>query len=178
MPVSFGKIDGLQVISPVLYSDERGEVLESYGNELKSKIDAKNLEQTLISTSSLGVLRGFHYQIKCPLTQAIQCIEGEVLDFAIDLRKKSKTYKKIFQIKISGSEKKIIYLPPGVAHGFLSLSSNSILLYYVSGLYSKVHERGINYKSLNLKLPFEPKIVNERDSNWPSLNDAEHFEDF
>ena len=170
------KIQGVKIITPDIYYDERGElsVLKIDGLLKSSKM--KIFDQNIISISNYGVLRGLHYQINQPLIQMIQCIEGEVLDFAIDLRKSSKTFKKIFKKKINGNNKNIILLPPGVAHGYLTLSSKSILLYCISGKYDKKYERGINYKGLNLKLPLEPLVINSRDQNWPSLSLAEIYD--
>ena len=171
------KIIGLKVITPNIYTDRRGEFLEALNTNVLSNLNLNNINQTMISTSHYGVLRGLHYQVHEPLTQIIQCIKGEVLDFAIDLRKNSETFNNIFLRKISDIKKNIIFLPPGLAHGYLSLSKKTIILYHIYGKYIKKFERGVNYNSLNLKLPFDPKVVNKRDKNWPGIDKAEIYED-
>ena len=178
MPVSFGKIDGLQVISPVLYSDERGEVLESYGNELKSKIDAKNLEQTLISTSSFGVLRGFHYQSEpCKEAKTISCLNGEIYDVIIDLRKSSPTYLDHCSVKISSNNKKSIHIPYGCANAWITTMSNTIIHYYMSDPYSPNYGQGIRYNDPFFKIswPMEPNLISEKDLNYTDFDKNKHI---
>ena len=117
-----------------------------------------------------------HYQIVEPQNKFVSCIKGKVIDFAIDIRKKSDTFGKFIQIELNENKSETLFLPAGVAHGFLSLS-DSILLYLVSGTYLKEFERGINYKSIDLHLPEEPSIINERDINWPNFKEAEYYEE-
>ena len=80
-------------------------------------------------------------------------------------------------VKANLSEKNYhtLFLPPGVAHGFLSISNESVLLYHVHGSYIKEHERGVNYLSLDLDLPFKPKIINNRDASWPNFDNCEYM---
>jgi len=91
----------------------------------------------------------------------------------VDLRKNSPTFGNIVQANLSEKNHDTLYLPPGIAHGFLSISKESVLLYHVHGSYIKEYERGLNYISLDLDIPFKPEIINNRDSNWPNFNECE-----
>jgi dTDP-4-dehydrorhamnose 3,5-epimerase len=167
------KIQGCVLIQNDTYHDNRGLFFEAMNQDILKKLSVSKIDQVNISKSNYGVFRGFHYQINNQLTQFVTCIKGEVLDFGIDLRKESPTFGSIVRANLSEKNHDTLYLPPGVAHGFLSISNETVLLYHVHGSYIKECERGLNYNSLKLDLPFKPKIINERDAGWPSFNDCE-----
>ncbi len=166
-------IEGCVLIQNDVYDDERGLFFEAMNKEILNNLSIPKIDQVNISKSKYGVFRGFHYQINNKLTQFVTCIKGEVLDFGIDLRKDSSTFGNVVQANLSDQNHDTLYLPPGIAHGFLSISKESVLLYHVHGSYIKEYERGLNYLSLDLEMPFKPKIINKRDSNWPNFNDCE-----
>ena len=170
------QIQGAFLIEHASYPDERGLFYEIIDKDLLNQFDNLQLNKVNISKSKSGVLRGLHYQIVEPQNKFVSCIKGKVIDFAIDIRKKSDTFGKFIQIELNENKSETLFLPAGVAHGFLSLS-DSILLYLVSGTYLKKFERGINYKSIDLHLPEEPRIINERDINWPDFKEAEYYEE-
>ena len=169
------KILGAFLINHQLFSDDRGSFYESMNLSTLNNFDVPELTQTSISNSKQGVLRGMHYQVEEPLIQFVSCIRGEVIDLAVDLRKNSSTFGKTIEIALKESNCQTLFLPQGVAHGFLCVSERATMLYHICGSYNKKFERGINYKSLNFKLPFEPKIINKRDSIWPIFNEAEYL---
>ena len=115
-------------------------------------------------------------EIECLISEKLAINKVIPKQAAIDIRKKSDTFGKFIQIELNENKSETLFLPAGVAHGFLSLS-DSILLYLVSGTYLKEFERGINYKSIDLHLPEEPSIINERDINWPNFKEAEYYEE-
>ena len=157
-------IEGCVLIQNDVYDDERGLFFEAMNEEILNNLSVPKIDQVNISKSKYGVFRGFHYQVNNKLTQFVTCIKGEVLDFGVDLRKNSPTFGNIVQANLSEKNHDTLYLPPGIAHGFLSISKESVLLYHVHGSYIKEYERGLNYTSLDLDIPFKPEIINNRDS--------------
>jgi dTDP-4-dehydrorhamnose 3,5-epimerase len=138
-------ISGLFVIEPKVYSDDRGYFLESFNQkEFNEIIGAINFVQDNESKSSYGVLRGLHFQ-KPPFAQAklIRCIEGEVLDVAVDIRSNSPTFGKHFSASLTGKNKKQMFVPRGFAHGFAVLSQHAIIAYKVDNYYAPNSDSGI-----------------------------------
>jgi dTDP-4-dehydrorhamnose 3,5-epimerase len=166
-------VEGCVLIKNDVYDDERGLFFEVMNEEILNNLSVPKIDQVNISKSKYGVFRGFHYQVNNKLTQFVTCIKGEVLDFGVDLRKDSPTFGNIVQANLSEKNHDTLYLPSGIAHGFLSISKESVLLYHVHGSYIKEYERGLNYTSLDLDIPFKPEIINNRDSNWPNFNECE-----
>jgi dTDP-4-dehydrorhamnose 3,5-epimerase len=166
-------IEGCVLIQNDIYDDERGLFFEAMNEEILKKLSVSSIDQVNISKSKYGVFRGLHYQVNNKLTQFVTCIKGEVLDFGVDLRKDSPTFGNIVQANLSDKNHYTLYLPPGIAHGFLSISKESVLLYHVNGSYIKEYERGLNYLSLDLDIPFTPEIINKRDAEWPNFNECE-----
>lgn len=133
-------IKDLVVIEPEIFYDSRGYFFESYNQNLFiKKLGDFKFVQDNESKSFKGVLRGFHFQ-KPPFEQAklVRCIEGEVLDIALDLRKNSSTYGKHEKVILSGDNKKQIFIPRGFAHAFLVLSETAIFSYKVDNIYAPI----------------------------------------
>lgn len=148
-------IKDLFVITPKVFKDNRGYFYEGFNLKvLKKKIKIDKIFQENISFSKKNVIRGLHFQTS-PKAQdkLIKVLEGKILDVAVDLRKKSKTYKKWFAIELSEKNKKMLWIPKGFAHGFLTLSKTAKISYLVTNPYSKRHEKCIiwNDKHLNIK---------------------------
>lgn len=133
---------GLVSIYPDVYGDERGFFLESF-NQLKYRefLDGHTFVQDNLSKSKKGVLRGLHFQAP-PFDQGklVQVISGSVLDVAVDIRKNSPSYGKSFSIILSEKERNQLWIPPGFAHGFVSLEDDTIFSYKCTNTYSKEHE--------------------------------------
>ena len=163
------------LIQNTIFQDERGAFFEVMNNEIFKKLGVTKIDQVNISKSNEGVFRGFHYQVEEKLTHFVTCIKGEVIDFAVDMRLNSNTFGNVVRANLSQENHNTLYLPPGLAHGFINISKESVLLYHVAGKYVKKCERGVNFKSLDLDLPFSPRIINERDSNWPNFEDCEYL---
>tara|TARA_B110000014_G_C20126352_1_gene600405 strand:+ start:3999 stop:4538 length:540 start_codon:yes stop_codon:yes gene_type:complete len=169
-------IQGAYLIKHQSFSDDRGLFYEMVAQDVLNGVDSPELNKINISESNYGVLRGLHYQIKEPQIKFVSCLKGKVIDFAVDIRKHSSSFGEVIQYELTEEEPETLYLPLGVAHGFISLSERSLLLYLVSGIYNNKLERGINYKSIDLNLPIEPILINKRDANWPNFDEAEYYE--
>ena len=164
------EIEGLIIIEPRVFGDDRGYFLESYNQKKLEEIVGKVLFiQDNESKSSKGVLRGLHFQ-KPPYDQAklVRCVEGKVLDVAVDLRKGSKTYGQYIAIELSSENKKQLFVPRGFAHGFLVLSESAIFSYKVDNVYAPDYDAGIYWNDPILNIPWainESEIrVSEKDS--------------
>jgi len=138
-------ISDVLIIEPQVFGDERGYFFESFNQKaFEEHVGKIDFVQDNESKSSKGVLRGLHFQ-KPPFTQAklLRCIEGKVLDVAVDLRKESPTYKKYVSVVLSGENKKQVFVPKGFAHGFLVLSETATIAYKVDEYYAPDYDSGI-----------------------------------
>ncbi len=168
------EIEGLIIIEPNVFEDDRGYFFESYNtNEFKKNGIIDVFVQDNQSLSQKGVLRGLHFQ-KPPYSQAklIRVVQGSVLDIAVDLRKNSKTYGQHFAIELSAANKKLFYIPEGFAHGFLTLEDNTIFSYKCSNFYNKESEDAIlwNDENLNINWGIDNPILSEKDKQAQKFN--------
>ena len=168
-------IDGVFVIEPKKYGDNRGYFMETY-----KEIDFVNagLNYTFIqdnqSRSKKGVLRGLHFQKKFPQAKLVRCIEGEVFDVCVDLRKDSPTYGKWEGIILSAEKSNQFMIPRGFAHGFLVLSETATFCYKCDELYHPEDEGGImwNDPSVGIEWPsIDEILLSEKDKLHPSLKE-------
>lgn len=171
------KLDGLVVLKPTVFKDNRGYFMESYNQKNINKLLGNvNFIQDNESESSRGVLRGLHFQ-KPPYTQAklVRCLKGSVLDVALDLRKDSKTYGIFETISLTEENKKQLFIPKGFAHGFIVLSKSAILSYKVDNYYNPKSESGIIWNDPHLNIDWKINkneiIVSEKDKNLPTFNE-------
>ena len=178
------EITGLLKIKPSIFSDERGFFQESWNKknweELLKKCNQSNIffVQDNHSKSSKGVLRGLHFQTN-PMAQGklVRCINGEIFDVAVDLRKNSNTFCKWYGTNLSSTNHYQLWVPKGFAHGFLTLSSNAEVLYKTTEYWNKECERSIiwNDKVINIDWPLETiqnKIeLSEKDSRGLKINE-------
>lgn len=160
-------IEGLFIIKPTIFKDQRGYFFESYNKE---KIASLNVDfvQDNESMSQKNVLRGLHLQ-KPPYAQdkLVRVTKGAVLDVAVDLRINSSTYGKHFAIKLSAKNKKQLFIPKGFAHGFLTLKNETVFNYKCSNYYNAKSEITLNCfdKHLNIDWKINDVILSERDQN-------------
>ena len=166
-------IDGIVVIEPTVFVDKRGSFLESYNkNEFEKVIGKVSFIQDNESRSSKGVIRGLHYQTP-PFAQAklVRCIEGEVLDIAVDIRKGSPTYGLYHSEVLSCENKKQLFIPRGFAHGFLVLSDSATFAYKVDNAYTKDNEAGIQWNDKQLGIKWGVKeseiFISDKDVQLP-----------
>ncbi len=169
------KLPGVIVIEPLVFEDGRGFFFESYSKKYFAKNGiVVDFVQDNHSVSAKGVLRGLHFQAG-PMEQAklVRVIKGEVFDVVVDLRKNSKTFGKFVTNILSVKNKKMIFIPSGFAHGFLSLQNGTEFLYKVSKPYSSSHERGILWSDPALGIPWpklgKPYAVSKKDKLHPGI---------
>ena len=157
------KFKGLYVLKNQNYKDDRGSFMEI----LKNKEIKKEFPFVVCSKSKKNVIRGLHIQTKNPQGKYLSVLRGEILDVALDLRKKSKTFGKFFRIILSDKNCKSIYIPEGFAHGFCSLTNDTLLLYSCTKYRSAKTEIGIKYndKDLKIKWPVKKPIVSQKDQD-------------
>ena len=167
------KILDVYIIEPSVFGDSRGYFLESYNKKKFEEVVGKtSFVQDNESKSSKGVLRGLHFQ-KPPFEQAklVRCIEGEVLDVAVDIRKNSKTYGQHVALLLSGENKRQLFVPRGFAHGFLVLSDSATFAYKVDNTYAPEFDAGIRWddKELNIQWGLEESevLVSAKDAELP-----------
>ena len=171
------KLDGLVVLKPTIFKDNRGYFMESYNQKNINKLLGNvNFVQDNESESTRGVLRGLHFQ-KPPYTQAklVRCLKGSVLDVVLDLRKDSKTYGIFETISLTEENKKQLFIPKGFAHGFIVLSKSAIFSYKVDNYYNSDSESGIIWNDPDLNIDWRINkaeiIVSEKDKNLPTFNE-------
>ena len=168
-------IDGLLVIEPRVFTDQRGYFIETYNAE---RYRAAGINTVFVqdnqSCSSYGVVRGMHFQ-KPPYSQAklVTCTVGRVLDVAVDLRKASKTYGQWFAVELSEENHRQFFIPQGFAHGFSVLSEKAVFAYKCDNLYHPESEGGILLSDTNLaidwQIPAEARIISEKDTKHPTM---------
>ena len=170
-------IEGLYVIEPTVFKDERGYFVETYNqNDMKEAGLDMVFVQDNQSMSTRGVLRGLHFQKQFPQGKLVRVVRGKVFDVAVDLRSDSKTYGKWFGVELSAENMKQFYIPEGFAHGFLALEDNTIFSYQCSGRYIPEQCGGIYYKDtqLNIQWPMEGidrEILSEKDQHAMSFEE-------
>ena len=173
------EIEGLKVITPTAFGDQRGYFMESYqANDFKELGIDSVFVQDNQSSSTKGVLRGMHYQINFPQDKLVRVISGEVYDAVVDLRKGSPTYGKSFGVVLSAENKKQLFIPKGLAHGFLVLSDYAEFFYKVSDFYHPNDEGGLLWNDPDVAIDWPVKDENqlniiERDRNWPRLSELD-----
>jgi len=168
------EIEGLFVIEPNVFEDDRGYFFESYNKvEFEKNGITDFFVQDNQSKSQKDVLRGLHFQ-KPPYAQAklVRVIQGSVLDVAVDLRKGSKTYGEHFSVTISAKNRKMFYIPAGFAHGFLTLEDDTIFSYKCSNVYHSESEDAVlwNDKELDIDWGVNQPILSEKDNKAKSFN--------
>lgn len=178
MNIETTPIKDLLIINPSVYNDERGYFYESYNQRfLRDKGIYTNFVQDNQSYSTKNVLRGLHFQTIAPQAKLVRCVVGEVYDVVVDLRKSSETYKQWYGIKLSDENKKMMFVPKGFAHGFLTLSDYAIFQYKCDELYMPTADAGVNFKDEELNIDWlvdiNELIISEKDRVLPRLADIE-----
>ncbi len=174
MKVTTTPIDGLLIIQPQVFKDERGYFYESFNKENFSKIGInEEFVQDNQSLSQKGIVRGLHFQSP-PFAQGklIRVIQGSVNDVVVDIRKHSKTFGQHFAIELNDENMTMFWIPPGFAHGFETLVDNTIFQYKCTQTYNKQSEGGLfwNDISLDIKWKSEDPIVSEKDKVLSMFN--------
>lgn len=169
------EIEGLKVITPSVFGDERGYFMETYNYE---DYKAAGIDQIFVqdnqSASKKGVLRGLHFQIKYPQDKLVRVVSGEVFDVAVDLRPQSTTFGKWFGVHLSAENKKQFFIPKNFAHGFVVLSDYAEFAYKCTDFYHANDEGGLlwNDKDLGVNWPIPEDMeltISEKDKMWDGI---------
>ncbi|MBQ3438105.1 MAG: dTDP-4-dehydrorhamnose 3,5-epimerase [Fusobacterium sp.] len=157
-------IEGLYIIEPTVFGDERGFFIESYNkNDFIELGIADEFVQDNHSKSKKGVLRGLHFQTKFSQGKLVRVTKGAVYDVAVDLRKNSKTFGKWFGIELSAENKKMFFIPKDFAHGFLTLEDGTEFMYKCTDFYHPEYDSGVmwNDKDINIDWQLDKYSLNE-----------------
>ena len=169
-------IEGVYVIEPTVYGDERGYFMETYSEEefRKAGLNYKFVQDNQ-SSSRKGVLRGLHFQKNHPQAKLVRVLSGEVFDVAVDLREGSDTYGKWVGVLLSADNKKQLMIPRGFAHGFLVVSDMAEFAYKCDDVYHPEDEGGVMYDSCGIEWPeIDGEVVlSEKDMKHLELKDLD-----
>ena len=173
-------LPGVVILEPRVFGDERGFFLESYNQKEFAELGInERFMQDNHSSSRRNVLRGLHYQIKQAQGKLVRVVEGEILDVAVDVRRSSPTFGGWEAVRLSGDNKKMLWIPSGFAHGFRVISEKAQVLYKATDYYAPEHERTLAWNDPDLKIDWELEgdpIVSAKDQRGIALRDAETFE--
>lgn len=175
------EIPDVKIIEPKVFGDERGYFYESFNKKIFDDAVGQSIDfvQDNHSSSQYGVVRGLHYQL-APHGQGklVRCVEGEVFDVAVDIRKSSETFGKWVGVVLSAENKKQLWIPEGFAHGFMTLSARAQFLYKTTNYYSPESERCLAWNDLKINIDW-PKanesILSAKDMKGLTLNNAELY---
>ncbi|MCK5442193.1 MAG: dTDP-4-dehydrorhamnose 3,5-epimerase [Maribacter sp.] len=178
MKVTETHLKGCFIIEPKVFDDERGVFFESYQKERFEEAIGEKVDfvQSNFSVSKQGVLRGLHFQIgKNAQAKLVQVAKGEVLDVIVDLRANSKTFGQHYKQKLSEQNNMLIFIPKGMAHGFLTLSKEAVFTYKCDNYYDKSSEGGIIYNDIDLNIDWgytnSEIIISKKDSELPTFKE-------
>ena len=176
------EIEGVYVIEPKVFNDARGYFCEAWKKEeFEAHIGKVDFIQDNESKSSRGVLRGLHYQ-KGELSQAklVRVIKGTVIDVAVDIRKSSPTFGKYVAVELSEENKRQLFIPRGMAHGFLVLSDEAVFTYKVDNVYAPQAEASIRFDDptigINWPIAKEEMLLSAKDEHGKNFEEAELFD--
>jgi dTDP-4-dehydrorhamnose 3,5-epimerase len=175
MKIQKTTLDGVLIIEPAVFTDSRGYFFESFNSKRFEESGIRtDFVQDNQSESSKGVLRGLHFQSP-PYEQGklVRVVSGAVLDVVVDIRPNSSTFGKSFSMVLDATSNKMLWIPPGFAHGFLALDDRSIFLYKCTEYYNKASESGIiwNDPELNIDWGMKNPIVSDKDKELPTFQE-------
>lgn len=159
------EIQGLFIIKPKVLSDNRGLFIKLFHSKLFEDLGLRSdFKEEYYSTSAKGVVRGLHFQIP-PMqhVKCVTCLKGEIFDVVVDIRKNSTTFGKHFSIYLKSEEPTFLYIPEGMAHGFMSLTADAIFLNKATTVFDAECDTGILWSSCGIKWPDLPVILSQKD---------------
>jgi dTDP-4-dehydrorhamnose 3,5-epimerase len=173
-------LPGIMALEPRVFGDERGFFFESYNRQVMAEVGiVETFVQDNHSCSSRNVLRGLHYQLKHPQGKLVRVVEGEILDVAVDMRRSSGSFGRWEAVRLSGENKRMLWIPAGFAHGFRVLSERAHVLYKATDFYSPEYERTLAWNDPSLAIDWEldgEPIVSAKDQRGVAFRDAESFD--
>ncbi|RRJ94453.1 dTDP-4-dehydrorhamnose 3,5-epimerase [Opitutaceae bacterium TAV4] len=164
---------GAHLLKPKVFEDARGDFVKTFHSGAFAELGIPFAPaEEFFSTSRKGVLRGMHFQLP-PHDHAklVYCIRGRVLDVLVDLRKTSPTYRQVASAELSCENHHQFYIPSGVAHGFLALEDNSVMVYKTTTVYAPSHDAGIRWDSFDFNWGTTAPIISPRDTAFSPLAD-------
>ena len=184
MEVIKTEIDGVVIIEPRIFNDDRGYFYESFSQrEFEEKVCRTTFVQDNQSKSSYGVVRGLHFQ-KPPYSQSklVRCIKGAVLDVAVDIRRGSPTFGKYVAVELTEENHRQFFVPRGFAHGFAVLSEEAVFQYKCDNFYNKESEGSVAWNdpelAIDWRIPAEKVILSEKDKLSTNIADADFLFDY
>jgi dTDP-4-dehydrorhamnose 3,5-epimerase len=173
-------LDEVRVVEPKVFGDTRGFFLESYNQREMAKLGIHaHFVQDNHSYSARNVLRGLHYQIEHPQGKLIRAVVGEILDVVVDLRRSSPRFGEWSAVSLSGENKRMLWIPPGFAHGFRVISADAHVLYKATAFYVPESERTLAWNDQELKIDWQLEgepIISTKDQHGVCFRDAEKFD--
>jgi len=174
-------LSDMVILEPRVFEDARGYFLESYNErEMEEAGIRQRFVQDNHSYSVRNVVRGLHYQVRYPQGKLVRVVVGEILDVAVDLRLSSSTFGKWHAVTLSGQNRRMLWVPPGFAHGFRVLSDGGAhVLYKATDFYHPEYERTILWNDPDLNIDWHldhPPIVSRKDSSGTALGESEKFD--
>lgn len=177
MQVSAAGIPGLLIIDPVVHGDARGFFVETYSRDRYSEVGVStDFVQDNLSSSRRGILRGLHFQHPRGQGKLCSVLEGEVFDAVVDVRVGSPTFGKWEGVTLSSENKRQLYIPPGLAHGFCVMSERALFSYKCTDFYSAENELGLawNDEDIGIEWPIDAPLLSDKDRANPKLRDVSH----
>lgn len=176
MEVILTSLEGVYIIEPQVFGDERGWFMESYSKIKLPEIQTEFVQDNHSFSSKKGVLRGIHFQNgEHAQAKLVRVVRGAVTDVAVDLRKGSPTYKKWISVELSAENKRQLFIPRGFGHGFVTLTDNVEFLYKADNYYNKESDRSVRFDDPEIAVAWGIKnpILSEKDKNAPLLKDSD-----
>ena len=174
MKISETNLPGVYIIEPQVFSDPRGWFAETYSKKKTPQIVCDFVQDNHTYSAKKGTLRGIHFQYP-PMEQAklVRCIRGAVMDYSVDLRPDSGTYKQWVGVELSADNRKQVFIPRGFGHAFISLTDDVEILYKTDNYYSPEHDGAIKWSDPDIGIDWPPEspILSDKDKNAPLLED-------
>jgi len=170
------KLDGVYIVEPQVFGDERGWFMETYSRIKTPEITCDFVQDNQSYSKEKGILRGIHFQNgDHAQAKLVRCVRGSVLDVAVDLRKNSSTYKQWVAVELSAENKKQLFIPRGFGHGFLTLTDDVEFVYKTDNYYNYESDRSILWcdSEIGVDWNFENPIISEKDAKAPLLRDSD-----
>ena len=173
MKLTATSLSGLHRLEPLIHRDERGEFVKTYHRRVFSELGLNfNVAEEFFSTSGKGVLRGMHLQLP-PVAHSklVFCLHGSVLEVVVDLRCSSPTFGRAHAEDLNDQNRHALFIPPGFAHGFLTLSSAAVMYYLTDTEHAPAFDAGIHWNSFGFPWNVSAPVVSSRDQGLPILTD-------
>jgi dTDP-4-dehydrorhamnose 3,5-epimerase len=168
-------LNGCLLLAPKVFNDHRGQFVKPYHwDSLQGLGIHLEVKEEIFSVSKKNVLRGMHFQTP-PFDHQkfVYCVKGRILDVIVDIRKKSPYYGSCFSAELSSENRRILLVPRGFAHGFLSLEEDSTVVYKTDTVYAPEHDQGIRWDSFGFNWPVMDPVLSRRDQDAPKFNEFE-----